>query len=104
MTNVAEQLIQAVVTPLDVSHHQLENDSHKHGGGATDSHFNLLLVSEKFAGLSPVKRHQMVYGLAGDLMGNPIHALALHCYTEKQWQAKQVMPDTAPCLGGSKAG
>jgi len=99
----ANKLLEMVLTPLNVSHHQLVNDSQKHSGSATDSHYNLVLVSDDFAGIGPVKRHQQVYALVGELMNNPIHALALHCYTADQWQAKQEkMPATAPCMGGSK--
>ena len=99
----ANKLLEMVLTPLNVSHHQLVNDSQKHSGSATDSHYNLVLVSDDFAGIGPVKRHQQVYALVGELMNNPIHALALLCYTADQWQAKQEkMPATAPCMGGSK--
>ena len=99
----ANKLLEMVLIPLNVSHHQLVNDSQKHSGSATDSHYNLVLVSDDFAGIGPVKRHQQVYALVGELMNNPIHALALHCYTADQWQAKQEkMPATAPCMGGSK--
>tara|TARA_B110000503_G_scaffold133358_1_gene210717 strand:+ start:380 stop:697 length:318 start_codon:yes stop_codon:yes gene_type:complete len=101
----ANKLLELVLTPLNIHHYQLANDSHKHSGSATDSHYNLVLVSDDFSGIGPVKRHQQVYALVGELMSNPIHALALHCYTTEQWQAKQEqMPATAPCMGGSKAG
>ena len=100
----ANKLLEMVLTPLNVSHHQLVNDSQKHSGSATDSHYNLVLVSDDFAGIGPVKRHQQVYALVGELMNNPIHALALHCYTADQWQTKQEkMPATAPCMGANKA-
>ena len=103
MDTTANKLLDLVLTPLNISHHQLDNDSHKHSGSATDSHYNLVLVSDDFAALGPVKRHQKVYALVGELMQNPSHALALHCYTPEQWQAKQEkMPATAPCMGGSK--
>ena len=99
MDTTAKKLLELVLTPLNISHHQLDNDSHKHSGSATDSHYNLVLVSDDFAALGPVKRHQKVYALVGELMQNPIHALALHCYTPEQWQAKQEkMPATAPCM------
>lgn len=102
MDTTAQKLLESVLLPLKVSHHQLDNDSHKHSGSATDSHYNLVLVSQQFEGLGLVKRHQQVYALVGDLMNSPIHALALHCYTPDQWQARQAkMPVTAPCMGGS---
>ncbi|MDP6969280.1 MAG: BolA family protein [Gammaproteobacteria bacterium] len=104
MTSVNEQLLQAVLTPLQVVHHKLTNDSHMHSGPAQNSHYSLLLVSEQFTGLMPVKRHQLVYDLVGDLMGNPIHALALHCYTPQQWASKKNMPVAPDCMGGGKSG
>lgn len=101
MDATANKLLELVLEPLNISHHQLDNDSHKHSGSATGSHYNLVLVSDHFEGISQVKRHQQVYALVGELMSNPIHALALHCYTSAQWQAKQEqMPATAPCMGG----
>ncbi len=100
--SIEDQLLAAVVGPLAVSYHQLTNDSHKHSGPAQDSHFSLLLVSDQFVGLMPVKRHQLVYGLVGDLMNNPIHALALHCYTPQQWAQKNSMPAAPDCMGASK--
>ena len=102
MDATANKLLELVLKPLNITHHQLVNDSHKHSGLANDSHYNLVLVSDDFAGIGAVKRHQQVFALVGELMKNPIHALALHCYTVQQWQAKQEkMPETAPCMGGS---
>ena len=105
MDTTANKLLELVLTPLNITHHQLVNDSHKHSGSATDSHYNLVLVSDDFTGIGAVKRHQQVFALVGELMKNPIHALALHCYTAQQWQTKQEkIPATAPCMGGSKTG
>ena len=98
--SIEQQLLEAVLGPLEVSYHEVTNDSHMHSGPAQDSHFSLLLVSEQFIGLMPVKRHQLVYGQVGALMSNPIHALALHCYTPEQWAKKSGMPVAPDCLGG----
>jgi acid stress-induced BolA-like protein IbaG/YrbA len=40
------------------------------------------MVSEQFAGLNSVKRHQKVYATMAELMGE-IHALAIHTYTPR---------------------
>lgn len=100
--SIQQQILDAVLGPVEALHHEITNDSHMHSGPATDSHFSLMIVSDRFAGLMPVKRHQLVYGLVGDLMGNPIHALALHCYTPEQWEKKTGMPLAPNCLGGGK--
>ena len=44
-------------------------------------HFEARVVSESFRGKPTIKRHRMVYETLGKLMGNEIHALALHTDT-----------------------
>ena len=48
-------------------------------------HFEAVVVTEKFAGLSAVRRHKLVYETLGSLMGNEIHALALKVYTPDEY-------------------
>jgi stress-induced morphogen len=50
-----------------------------------DNHFQCVIVSPRFAGKSPVERHQMVYAALGDAMREAVHALALKTYTPDQW-------------------
>lgn len=69
------------------SHIRLINDSHKHAGHyvkdgsaaceAGETHFRLELHSDKFAGLTLVKRHQLVYGLLGEEFQQGLHALSM---------------------------
>jgi stress-induced morphogen len=44
------------------------------GGG---DHFRATVVSQAFAGLSRIQQHRLVYGIFGDEIGGPIHALSL---------------------------
>lgn len=58
------------------------NDSAKHLGhpgddGSGESHFTVELVSQAFAGVSPVERHRMVYRALGDIPGRRVHALVI---------------------------
>jgi BolA family transcriptional regulator, general stress-responsive regulator len=58
------------------------NESHLHAGhrsspGTGDSHFRILVVSAKFTGLGRVARQRLVNQALADLMGKPIHALAM---------------------------
>lgn len=70
--------IEAALRPLSL---EVEDDSHRHAGhaGARDGrgHFNVDVVSEAFAGLTPIARHRAVYAAVGDLMESDIHALAI---------------------------
>ena len=51
-----------------------------------ESHFKTVIVSQAFAGLRPVQRHQKVYAAAGDLLAkDKIHALAIHAFLPEEW-------------------
>jgi BolA protein len=61
---------------------ELVDESAKHAGHAGaapggNTHWRLTLVSAAFAGKSTVARHRMIYAALGNLMQNPIHALAI---------------------------
>jgi BolA family transcriptional regulator, general stress-responsive regulator len=63
-------------------HIDLVDESAKHAGHAGaapggNTHWNLTIVSAAFAGKPTVARHRMVYQALGELMQNPIHALAI---------------------------
>ena len=70
----------------------VQNESHLHSGPATESHFNLTIVSNYFSNLTRVKRHQVVYQLLSEELSNGVHALALHLFTVDEWSSKEVYP------------
>lgn len=51
-----------------------------------NTHFEAVVITDDFEGKSLIKRHQMVYGCLGKLMGNEIHALSLKTFSNKEWQ------------------
>lgn len=63
--------------PLEL---EIRDDSAAHAGHAGavgGGHYRVRLVSPRFAGLSRVQRHRLVFAAAGDLMQKGIHALAV---------------------------
>jgi BolA protein len=60
---------------------EVTDDSHQHAGhaGAADGrgHFTVLVVSKRFAGLSTLRRHRLVYDAVGDMMTTDLHALSI---------------------------
>lgn len=66
---------------------QVDNDSHLHQGTRTESHFKVLIVSERFVGLNLIQRHRLVYEIIGDVM-QKIHALQLNTWTPEQFEKK----------------
>ena len=55
------------------------------GDGA---HFEAVIVSTAFAGLSRIKQHQLVYAALGDRMREEIHALSMQTLTPDQWKER----------------
>ena len=70
---------------LNIHSLEIEDQSHLHAGhaGAKDgkAHFRAVIVADEFAGLSPIKRHQLVYAAVGDMMNTDIHALIIDAQT-----------------------
>jgi BolA family transcriptional regulator, general stress-responsive regulator len=95
-----QQRIESALSALQPEHLQVLDESHMHSRGL-QTHFKAVLVSEQFAGLNSVKRHQKVYAALGDLMGE-FHALALHTYTPEEWAKIGAAPASPTCAGGSK--
>jgi acid stress-induced BolA-like protein IbaG/YrbA len=52
------------------------------------SHFDAVVVSDAFAGLSLVKKQQLVYGTLGDRIATgEIHALSIKTFTRDEYEA-----------------
>jgi acid stress-induced BolA-like protein IbaG/YrbA len=56
------------------------------GDGA---HFEAVIVSDAFAGLSRIRQHQLVYAALGDRMREEIHALSMRTLTPDEWAAQR---------------
>lgn len=89
---------------LEPTYLTVENESHKHSVPAnSETHFKVTLVSSRFEGLMPVKRHQQIYAALAEELSGPVHALALHLYTLDEWTARgNARPDSPNCLGGGR--
>lgn len=48
-------------------------------------HFQALIVSAAFEGLSKVKQHQLIYRALGGRMREEVHALSMRTLTPAQW-------------------
>lgn len=91
-------LLRTALASLQTQHLDVLDESHMHSRGL-ETHYKAVIVSEQFAGLNAVKRHQKAYAAVGDLMGQ-IHALALHTYTPDEWAQQGVAPASPTCKGG----
>ena len=71
----ADELKDRIETALPGSSAQVEDLT---GGG---DHFRAEVTSDRFEGLSRIEQHQLVYGIFGDEVGGPIHALSIKTST-----------------------
>ncbi len=66
----------------------LTDDSHLHVGhtGAEGGagHYSAVVIDARFAGLSRIARHRLVYDALADWMPERIHALALRALTQDE--------------------
>jgi BolA family transcriptional regulator, general stress-responsive regulator len=101
--SVAEIIKDKVQAELVLTHFDLLNESHMHAGPATASHFKLIAVSDEFASLSLVKRHQRIYKILRDELAGEVHALALHLYSLDEWaKSEGAAPNSPKCTGNNK--
>lgn len=61
---------------------EIEDESSRHAGHAGarpggESHFNVLIEAEAFAGAPKVARQRMVYRALSDELAGPVHALSV---------------------------
>jgi BolA protein len=71
---------------IDESSQHAGHTGYRPGG---NTHWRLTIVSPRFAGQSTVARHRMVYQALGELMQNPIHALAITARAPEETKGSQ---------------
>lgn len=79
---VTDEITQKLVDAFAPSVLKVVDDSESHRGHAGfqeggESHFNILIRSDKFAGQTRLQRHRSVYAALGTQLVGRIHALAL---------------------------
>ncbi|WP_295500698.1 BolA family protein [Limnohabitans sp. Rim8] len=76
----AEQLQAIIAAGLSCTHLVVEGDGR---------HWSAVVVSEVFAGMRPIARHQRVYATLGQKMHtDEVHALSMKTYTPAEWAAQ----------------
>ncbi len=106
MSTVQRIIEEKLATAFSPSHLAVLNESNNHNvAPGSESHFNATIVSSEFDGKRLLQRHRAVNKVLSDELANHIHALALHTYTEEEWQAQaQQSPQSPQCLGGEGKG
>ncbi|MEW6561963.1 MAG: BolA/IbaG family iron-sulfur metabolism protein [Pseudomonadota bacterium] len=75
-----ESIRQDIMRGMQTQHVAVEGDGR---------HFEAVVVSEEFSGMSRVLRHQRVFQALGDSMRDEvIHALSIKTFTPQEWQGQ----------------
>jgi BolA protein len=80
----AAQIESRLRAALDPTQIEVRDDSHQHVGhaGAREGgHYTVRITAARFAGLSRVARHRLVYDALGPLAQQRVHALAIEART-----------------------
>lgn len=86
---VEERIKEKLFEAFSPSQLLIENESHKHAGHAAmkdyaftgETHFTVVIVSDRFAGHSRIERHRMVHEALAEELAGPVHALAVRAKT-----------------------
>ncbi|XP_028044087.1 bolA-like protein DDB_G0274169 isoform X2 [Bombyx mandarina] len=91
-----------LLTILESKHVQVINESYMHNvPKGAETHFKVVVVSEKFDGLPLIKRHRLVNELLAEELQNGVHALSIVAKTPKQWEESDKLVENSPnCRGG----
>jgi BolA protein len=102
--NVQQTIERKVNEQVAPVHLEVLNESYKHNvPPGSESHFKVTVVSTKFEGQGLVARHRLLNETLAEELAGAVHALSLHTLTPEEWAEKGgTVPETPPCLGGSK--
>jgi BolA protein len=92
---------------LDPLHLEVITESHMHSvPRGSETHFKVIVVSERFEGQPLIQRHRLVTTLLKEELAGGVHALTMQTLTPAQWEAqgRQATLQSPLCRGGSKAG
>lgn len=76
-SEVVQQQLASALADCEI---QVQNDG---------NHFLVIAIGERFAGMSRVKKQQLIYGYLEDaLRDGSIHAVTIKAFTPDEWQAR----------------
>ena len=83
-----ENLILKIFKPefLSVFDVSEQHRGHKNFKEGVESHFEIIIVSEKFINLSRIERHRMVNGILKEEFSSDLHSVVVKTYTSEEFK------------------
>lgn len=99
-----EKIIRDKITQtFDPFYYDVINESYKHNVSKdSESHFKIIIVSNKFNNNNLIQRHRLVNTLLHEELKTYIHALSIQAKTIEEWEKNSTIISTPNCLGGHK--
>jgi BolA protein len=86
---IRERLAALEPLALELVDESAQHEGHAGARPGGNTHWRLTIVSQHFAGKPTVARHRMVYQALGELMQDPIHALAITARAPEETKGNQ---------------
>lgn len=103
--SIESVIVNKLLNEFSPLHLDVINESHQHNvPTGSESHFKVIIVTDAFEGQRLIGRHRSINKVLAEELSEHIHALALHTYTEKEWNDYYAdnTPLSPKCMGGSK--
>ena len=102
MTERLKQIEDALSAGLNLNHLEVIDESGNHSvPDGAQSHFKVVAVADEFAEMTRIARHRRINELVAQEFAAGMHALAIHAYTDDEWQARfGNAPMSPPCAKG----
>ncbi|WP_028775206.1 BolA family protein [Shewanella waksmanii] len=98
--SVEQLIIEKLTAALSPSHLEVINESDNHHVPPnSETHFKVIVVSDAFDGQRLISRHRQVNTALAQEFENGLHALAMHTYTQGEWQEQSNVPESPKCRG-----
>ena len=82
-------------------HMEILNESYMHNvPKGSETHFKVVVVSERFKDTKLIARHRMVNQLLAEELKTGVHALSIVAKTPDQWTDGQTVEKSPACRGG----
>ena len=92
-----ETIVSQLNSSFNVENLFLENESFMHNVPPnSETHFKLVIVSNDFAELANIKRHQSIYNALNDTMSK-IHALSIQAFTPDEYLKNPIILKSPDC-------
>ncbi|XP_059049739.1 bolA-like protein DDB_G0274169 [Achroia grisella] len=99
---VHSTILNKLQSALSACHLNVINESYMHNvPKGAETHFKVVVVSDKFDGLPLIKRHRLVNDILKEELQTGVHALSIVAKTPQQWEESDKVVESSPnCKGG----